>query len=300
MSHGHTRIEPKGLCIYCGRTGLKLTDEHVLPLALGGQHVLCQASCLDCADITKRFEQDVARELWGDARISYGGPSRRKKARATHVQLPDPCNPQRRIKVPYSEYPAPLIFYKMRAAGALQGAPPTLDISGAWELVAVSDHEKNMEFERKFGFPLTAKFRHVPISFGRLIAKTAYCNALCTLDPSDFRSICLPYILGSKTNISYIVGGDFDIPPPDAGLGYVLRTIGAGAEDRLIIIGEVRLYANNHTPVYHSIVGEVVGSANVAAISTKFAVGELYSPAAYAGPNNQRPHWAPAVWPLAI
>lgn len=124
MSHAHTRIASRGLCIYCGRRDIRLTDEHVLPLALGGQHVLSEASCDDCADITKRFEQDVARELWGDARISYNAPTRRRKSRATHVLLPDPRDPQKKVKIPYSEYPAPLVFYKMRAAGALLGLSP--------------------------------------------------------------------------------------------------------------------------------------------------------------------------------
>lgn len=47
---------------------MRLTDEHVVPLSLGGQHILEDASCLDCADVTKRFEQDVAREMLGAAR----------------------------------------------------------------------------------------------------------------------------------------------------------------------------------------------------------------------------------------
>jgi hypothetical protein len=173
-----------------------------------------------------------------------------------------------------------------------------LDTSKAWEFAAVTDAKKNKQFEIKFGFPLTAKFRHVPVSFARLIAKTAYCNALCLLDPGDFRPVCLPYILGTDTNPSYIVGGTFDIPAPDQGLGYVLRTVGICAVGRMIIIGEVRLYANNHTPVYHSIVGEVVGPNNVAAISKKLGVDELYSPWTQEGAGQQSPHWMPKVWPL--
>jgi hypothetical protein len=76
MSHGHTKISSKGVCIYCGRNDTRRTDEHVVPFSLGGQHVLLDASCA-CADITKRFEQDVAREMWGDARNSFNAPTRR-------------------------------------------------------------------------------------------------------------------------------------------------------------------------------------------------------------------------------
>ncbi|RUL68413.1 HNH endonuclease [Dyella choica] len=79
MTNGPTRIPSKGLCIYCGRSGLRLTDEHILPYFIGGQHVIEEASCDDCAKITTKFELDVGRELWGDARIAFNAPSRRKK-----------------------------------------------------------------------------------------------------------------------------------------------------------------------------------------------------------------------------
>lgn len=69
---------------------MRLTDEHVVPYSLGGQHILERASCDICANITKRFEQDVARDLWGNARAAYNAPTRRKKERATAVVLQDP------------------------------------------------------------------------------------------------------------------------------------------------------------------------------------------------------------------
>lgn len=129
MSHGPTRIPTKGRCIYCGKTGVRLTDEHFLPLSLGGQHVIEKASCLACADITKKFEQHVARDMWGDARNSYGAPSRRKHKRPTHITLRDPDHSSREVQVAYNDYPAMLIFYKMSRAGLLEGLPEFADIS---------------------------------------------------------------------------------------------------------------------------------------------------------------------------
>src|SRR5260370_3199283 len=207
MSHGPTKIASKGVCIYCGQTDVRLTDEHIVPLALGGHHVILEASCDACADITKRFEQDVARELCGDASISYNAPSRRKSERKTHILLTDPKNPNRRVKIPYSDYPAPMVVYRMYRAGLLCGLPDTLDISDRWGIAAISDKVRNEDFEAKYGMPLTAKFRHVTDRFARLIAKIGYGQILCSLDPGDFRPICVPYILGHKNNPSYIVGG---------------------------------------------------------------------------------------------
>ena len=301
MSHGHTRIASRGSCIYCGATAVKLADEHAVPLSLGGQHILEGASCRRCADITSKFELDVARELWGDARISYDAPSRRKKQRKTHIVLRDPANPDRKVKVPYRDYPAPMVFYKMAQAGLLQGFPECVDISAAWQFVSITDDKKAKEFEKSFGIPLTAKLRHVPNSFARLIIKAGYCHVLCSLDPGDFRPICLPYILGEKKNPSYVVGGSFNVPEPDAGMGYVLRTAAFISENRMMIVALVRLFASSHTPDYHVVVGDVTGEAKIQAVLQK--MGDMETTILTAGPRPsgsapQGNHWVPQAWPL--
>jgi HNH endonuclease len=300
MSHGPSRIPSKGKCIYCGKTETELTDEHFLPLSLGGQHVIDDASCLQCANITKKFEQDVAREMWGDARISYDAPSRRKKERPTHIKLQDPERPGRTVKVPYSEYPAALIFYKMQKAGMLLGAPEDLDISGAWQVSAVHDDEKAKGFEEKFGIKHTVKFRHVPISFGRLLAKIGYGQVLWELELDEFRPLVIPYILGTKSNVSYIVGGTFDIPPQTPGIGYNLRTAVVGDMTRILLIALVRLYANLHSPIYHVVVGDVLGGANVKSTLAKLKTVEpdlSLAPSSKTPAANDR-HWQPTFWPL--
>jgi hypothetical protein len=301
MSHGHTKIASRGACIYCGKRDLRLTDEHIVPLSLGGQHILEGASCLACADITKKFEQDVARGLWGDARNSYNAPSRRKKLRQTHIVLSDPDDATRKIKVPYSEYPAAMVFYKMHRAGLLEGMPDTVDMSTAWQMVAIHNDAKAKVFEERFGIKLTSKFKHVPDSFARLLAKIGYGHLLTVLDPGDFRPICLPYILGEKSNPSYIVGGTFDIAPPEADQGYVLKTVGFAEGNRLMLIAEIRLIANDHTPTYHVVVGDISGHDNIASAMTKigpFTVGAMSTPPPFGELASTEMHWMPKVWPL--
>jgi hypothetical protein len=301
MSHGPTRIPSRGRCIYCGASGVRLTDEHVIPLSLGGFHILEGASCDGCANITTKFERDVAREMWGDARTSYNAPSRRKRERKTHIILSDPDVPGRVVKVPYSEYPAAMIFYRMGRAGLLAGLPDTLDVSSAWQFVAVHNQDKAKLFEENWGVKITSRFRHVPDSFARLLAKIGYCNLLCAVDPGDFRPICLPYILGAKKNPSYVVGGTFEIAAPNPGLGYVLKTAGFISNDRMMLITEIRLYANNGTPTYHVVVGDVSGRDRIAALLRKIGPLELsgersreLNPTAV----SKSDHWTPDVWPL--
>lgn len=301
MSDGHTRIEGRGACIYCGCIDRRLTDEHILPLSLGGVHILEKASCLSCADITKRFEQEVARGLWGDARIAYNAPSRRRKERASHIVVSDPDVPTRRFKVPYSEYPAGLVFYQMFRAGILEGMPSDLDISGRWQMKVIMDDAKAKEFEKKYSTKPTIKFKHVPDSFGRLIAKIGYGQILTMLAPEDFFPICLPYILGTKPNVSYVVGGRFEIEEPVAEKGYVLKTMAFGDFNRLVLIAEVRLYANSHTPTYHVVVGDVLGREKILDVMKKLGPGEMVMASSISVSNeeaNTSGHWMPKQWPL--
>src|SRR5260370_4197284 len=61
---------------------------------------------------------------------------------------------------------------------------------------------------------------------------------------------------------SYIVGGLSGDAEPNEGIGYELKTAGFGTFEQLMLIAEVRLLANAHSPVYHVVVGDVLGPAN--------------------------------------
>lgn len=252
--------------------------------------------------ITTKFELDVARGLWGDARTSFNSPSRRKKRRKTYILLPNPDNPSKKHKIPASKYPAPIVFYHMhQAAGILQGLPKNVDLSKYWKMIALSDDEKNKKFKEEFGFDLIAQFKHIPDSFGRLIAKIGYGQALFYLDLDDFRPICLPYILGKEKNLSYVVGGQSNIPEPNKDMGYVLGNGLFGTREKLMIISEVRLFANNEAPVYHVVVGDVSDPENVEKVIHKFGqVVPVIFPTNQGTPGKSLDdcHWMPLVWPL--
>jgi HNH endonuclease len=150
MPRGPYYFASKGACIYCGRTATRLTDEHIVPYSLGGLHVIRDASCDECSDITKKFEQRVARDLWGDARAAFNSPTRRKRERKSHIAMSDVDDPNRTLSIPAQEYPAGLVFYKMGKAGLLRGLPETVDISNAWQLVVVDDDKRRNAFLDKY------------------------------------------------------------------------------------------------------------------------------------------------------
>lgn len=271
MTHGPTTFPSKGCCIYCSAKNVPLSKEHIVPLSIGGFHVIEGASCKECADITGRFEQDVTRELWGDARIAANSPSRRRKLRPTQIKAGYP----RQVNVPYSEYPPSFVFYKMSQPGILQSFSPETDISEKWELIMISDEKKLKSFSRQHKTNMTAKFRHVPVSFGRMIAKIGYGHILTQLDIGDFKPLIVPYILGEKTNISYLVGCKDVSDEPIDGIGYKLSTVIEGNVEEAIVVAHVRLLANCHTPTYSVVVGKTSSIENTKKVIEKLGPGEL-------------------------
>ncbi|MCP4159377.1 MAG: HNH endonuclease [Deltaproteobacteria bacterium] len=301
MTHGPTKIETKGECIYCGAKDVNLTDEHILPYFIGGGHIIDDASCEPCAKITTRFERHIAKELWDDARNAYGAPSRRKKKRKKYIFLNDRKNPGNKLKIPFKEYPAPMVFYYMDAAGFLLGLPEAVDRINTWTFKAIVDQKKLDAFEEKYPGQLTATMKFNHDSYARLLEKIAYGQIMCSLDPGDFRPICLPYILGEKTNHTFIVGSRKCVPAPQAGLGYSMSTICFGTSDYLLLMVELRIMADNHTPVYHILVGDVSGKDNVEYVRRKInATYDVTIPDDTEGPQNPADeyHWMPRVWPL--
>jgi len=279
MPHGPTYFETKGRCIYCGIVSNDLTDEHIVPLSLGGQHVIRKASCKQCASITSKFELKVARELWGDARISFNAPSRHKKLRPKHIKVSHAKYPNGTKEIAAEEYPAAFIFYKMDKSGFFQGLNEKEDVSLKWKLIAVDDDTRRENYFKKYGEYPTVKFRHVPQEFGQMIAKIGYGQILTMFHPTEFSHICLPYILGKKSNVSFVVGGSEEDVKPVLDVGYSLRSEGIISKslDRLLLVAKVRLYANTHSPEYSVVVGEFVGKESVANAIQKMGGIEVIS-----------------------
>lgn len=72
-------MESLNKCIYCGSTE-GLTDEHIIPFAMGGDLVLPKSSCKKCASMTSLFERRVLRGFMYQGRVLSKLPSRRKKS----------------------------------------------------------------------------------------------------------------------------------------------------------------------------------------------------------------------------
>ena len=162
-----------------------------------------------------------------------------------------------------------MIWYWMSPAGIFQGLPADYDLSKKWILKATHDDKKVEAFLKRYPGRLTSRFRHAPEDFGRLILKIGYCQALTMLDLEDFTSICVPRIMGSEGNVSYLVGSKEEADERIQ-FGYHLSTEAVGTLDEMTIFSNVRLYPNLHSPTYHAVIGKVTGRTRVQHVYDKW------------------------------
>ena len=81
-----------GHCIYCGATRHSDTrehmgEEHIIPLALGGDWILPLAACGRCEGLLNSYEQYCHKLTFGPLRYHLGLPTRRPKERPETLSL---------------------------------------------------------------------------------------------------------------------------------------------------------------------------------------------------------------------
>lgn len=207
------RFDPVGRCIYCGSDSDKagLSDEHIVPYALGGNLILPKSTCKQCAAITAEFEQIVTRGMYGVLRIRLNFPTRRPKERPTHLPTwITEGGVQRLVSLPVGAGIVTVPFAVFKAPGYLRN-PPVQDTSNEKFNLSLRAFGRDPVYANpvynKVGSPtvrISAK------SLARMLAKIAhsFCVALYGID--SFEHWLAPIILGHDRhdeNFGYLVGG---------------------------------------------------------------------------------------------
>lgn len=118
------RYASPGECIYCGSRE-KLSEEHIIPYALGGKLVLEDSSCATCARETSKFELTCMRTMYGPLRLLYDMPTRRPKKRPKKLPLKVKYTPDQKewdiALVEQERYPFIVTFPQFEAPGIIAG-----------------------------------------------------------------------------------------------------------------------------------------------------------------------------------
>jgi HNH endonuclease len=258
---------PVNRCIYCNQVKSQLTDEHIIPFALGGVMELPKASCKDCAKITHAFEYTCMRQMFGRFRIRHNVKTRRKKDRpkklAALIRTPD--GNTKEVIVDASEYPTELFMYKFKTAGALLNLPQSENRLMEWDLVGISDRDELIAFGKKHGGQFMVRTKMVPFEFARMLAKISHSFAVSQLGLNGFQPLALDAILGRTENISYVVGGTDKFGPriPDGGHLLELEYKVEPNIRRSVVIVHIRLFSILDTPNYHVVVGRIQDTHHV-------------------------------------
>jgi hypothetical protein len=260
---------PVGRCIYCGETKLppgvkRFGDEHIVPLSLGGDLLLQEASCRKCEKlINKEIETPILRQEWGRFRDRLGLPTRDKASRKKRTHIPIRSIDGAMLQVPIAEHSTPVIMYKYSEARILNGLSPDTDHL-RWTITVLGNHDEEMAMQQNYPqWDKSHTFLPLPDRFARFLAKIAYSYFVAEYGLGCFTPLCLDLILGTSTDYYYTVGGSLDIPLPTPGMTGGQHTFDiptmVASNNELLIRVDIRLFAGLSTPIYHVIVGKIEG-----------------------------------------
>jgi hypothetical protein len=266
---GRTMAREIGQCIYCGALGsqAELTDEHLIPFALGADTYLKDASCKACAKITSDFETHVARNIFGHLRVHIGVQTRRPKRRPT--VLPTRVvrrGAEIRLVLPVKDHPHFLVMPVWESPGIFRGEQPqTLFTNLSSHMLYYIPPNINTTLDLEDGelAKLVPDYRIDANQFARAIAKIGYCQAVALFGLDGFRPLALPdLILGKYTGISQFVGSELSNPPPPepSGRQHRVDVFDLTVHGMRLLVARVRLFADSGTkehgtPIYTAIVG---------------------------------------------
>ncbi len=250
-----------GRCIYCGSQEA-LQQEHIVPFGLNGHWVLNDASCPECAKITGRFELDVLRNLYGEARIALNLRTRRRQKRRNLFPLRIVRNGVvETIQVPINEYLPFMALPKFKAPASLdqRAYDKGIDIEGAFYIqVGGLPYPQLLELYQTNSISIQVTYE--PVAFARMLAKIAYGFAvgMFGLDMIS-QNYVLPSILGTTEDVGRWVGMLQDNGPDPATTD--LHQIWVSAYDDLIVV-HIRLFAECNPPTYIVVVGRLSGNSS--------------------------------------
>lgn len=265
MTRRHT-YNTYGKCIYCGAEGVPLTDEHIIPEALGGELIIKEASCDVCQRQTHAFEGHAC-DTYRPIRRQLNFPSKTKGKKAVLRSKTEKfilAVDDRRIKVSAEEFPALLLSLVFPLPSVIFGAAPQeLPLTGGIHSVEVMPRfgERLNEIKRKYransvsivGVDKSA--RQDEGDFGRMLAKIAHAYAVAELGLAGFNPLVTHIIRGERPFFLTHYIGSQPVTTDKGGdlheLDFDKTGLGAG----MLVIVRVRLFATYNTPAHLVVVG---------------------------------------------
>lgn len=267
-----------GRCIYCGSSGADggLTDEHVLPYALGGKTIIEDASCKRCQRLIDPVDRHLGRAVFGNFRIHANVQTRRPSERPDKLPAQFTVGDKEvALDLPIADHPYSLAMPIWGDAGFFRGVSVDSPFPERYAHLyhyAPDNLRETLGVAESEDFKVWSQGNFNAHLFARSIAKIAYCHTVITYGLDGFRPLVLPaIILGQFTGVPYFVGAPLMIPPPPnpKGQRHLIQHAhldGYRVHDKISGMGlklhlvYVRLFADSAhkehgMPIYHVIAG---------------------------------------------
>lgn len=243
-----TKLRAMGECVYCG-SAERLSDEHIVPFGLGGNLILPDASCPQCAKITSAFERRVLRGFMHRARTTGNFQTRRPKDRPqTHTVTLLRDDHAVETDVAVTDAPAFLQLPLLTPPQFFSGGTHTtgVKVRGLETLYFGVNPEEFVKGHAASG--LRQQDSLDVTSFARMIAKIGYCYICATLGiPPRAEVPVLPFILGTRDDGNQWIGSlDYPSQAERAGANIVLAHTAYRSDSEpstLVLVARVKLFA---------------------------------------------------------
>ena len=252
---------PVNACIYCGRSDVPLTREHIIPFSLGGTMVLPKASCKAHAAITSFLERSVARIAYGAYRAESGTPSRRPGEltkllnRLVEIEGERFDGTKVNVSIPIRDVPPVPVVVRLKEPGIALGNHFDAEGECQLEMPPTPDPRLRALRERLGLRKLTGPIATIPFTnMLRALAKIAHAYATAELGLGGFRPALLSLILDGPSGSWYYVG-EHNPPAKQARSPLSLRFTLIGQEKWAVV--DISLHFFPRMPMYQVFVGIV-------------------------------------------
>jgi hypothetical protein len=190
-------------CIYCGELE-GLTDEHIIPYSLNGNHILQKASCPACCKITSKIEKQVARDFLRPMRAYYGLKTRRTYPNLFSISGKTFNDEDVSISIPISEYGSVVVYTQFSPPAYISKAAYREGISCIGASIQRSGGLSTYDLSKKYHLKdINFIAEYKPIYLARALAKIAYGFAVAKYGLENFEDV---YILLSILNLKNDIG----------------------------------------------------------------------------------------------
>lgn len=255
---------PVGLCIYCGTTEPPLSDEHIIPYALGGKLILPTASCDECAKVTSQVEQQNLRGIYWPSRTHMKLPTRRPRERPKTFEVSVEKDGVEVVKdLPIADHPGLHMAFDFDPPHALYGLPPLGMVrTGRLSLRPIAeDNERRLA---RLGGRVTMRAGRVGYdapTFARMLAKTGHAYATAELGVGAFHPLLLDAILRNDlSQLAWLVGGKPSVVPGEGRhrITVDIRRVEVGRYSwKSYVVVDLSLFTDLEMPTYTIVAGEV-------------------------------------------